>query len=115
MAQSFVQIRAPVPGGLSFYEAADLLSGLADRGRVVGMSVAEHPPSLDVNGITALSITRLIVTLTGSTVRARAHSANTFAHCGHSTVVSSSRHTGPFKYMAPSNRANAGTSPETSQ
>lgn len=56
---------APLPGGLLFEEAADLLTGLARRGRVAGISFAEHYPSLDVNGITALGIVRLIVNLIG--------------------------------------------------
>jgi len=57
---------APLPGGLAFYEAADLLTGLARRGRVVGINFAEHYPSLDANGITALAIARLIVILIGA-------------------------------------------------
>ena len=57
---------APLPGGLSFDEAADLLTGLARRGKVAGISFAEHFPSLDVNGITALAIVRLIVNLLGA-------------------------------------------------
>ncbi|MCG6874718.1 MAG: agmatinase [Betaproteobacteria bacterium] len=61
---------APLPGGLDFYEAADLLTGLARRGTVVGINFAEHYPSLDTNGITALAIVRLIVNLIG-TVRTR--------------------------------------------
>jgi agmatinase len=59
---------APLPGGMQFYEAADLLSGLAQRGRVAGINFAEHYPSLDVNGITALAIVRLIVNLIGTIV-----------------------------------------------
>jgi agmatinase len=54
---------APVPGGLSYDEAADLLVGLARRGTVAGISFAEYYPSLDLNGITALAIVRLIVNL----------------------------------------------------
>jgi len=57
---------APLPGGLEFYEAADLLTGLARRGHVVGINFAEHYPSLDANGITALAIVRLIVSLIGT-------------------------------------------------
>lgn len=57
---------APLPGGLAFDDAADLLGGLARRGRVVGINIAEHYPSLDVNAITALAITRLLVNLMGS-------------------------------------------------
>jgi agmatinase len=57
---------APLPGGLVFDDAVDLLAGLARRGRVLGISFAEHYPSLDVNGITALAIVRLIVNLVGA-------------------------------------------------
>jgi agmatinase len=57
---------APLPGGLDFCEAVDLLVGLASRGRVVGINFAEHYPSLDANGITALAIVRLIVNLIGT-------------------------------------------------
>ena len=57
---------APLPGGLWFDEAADLLTGLARRGTVVGINFAEYYPSLDVNGITALAIVRLIVQLIGA-------------------------------------------------
>jgi len=57
---------APLPGGLAFDDAVDLLTGLARRGRVVGINFAEHYPSLDANGITALAIVRLIVDLIGT-------------------------------------------------
>ena len=57
---------APLPGGLSFDEAAGLLTGLARRGTLAGINFAEHYPSLDVNGITALAIVRLIVQLIGT-------------------------------------------------
>jgi agmatinase len=58
---------APMPGGLAFDDVADLFTGLARRGTVAGVSFAEHYPSLDVNGITALGIARLIVNLIGAT------------------------------------------------
>ena len=54
---------APVPGGLRYEEVALLFTQLAKMGRLVGFNVAEHYPSLDVNQITALAITRLITTL----------------------------------------------------
>jgi agmatinase len=56
----------PLPGGLSYLDAAALFAGLAGRGQVVGMNVAEHYPSLDVNGITSLVIARLIAIWNGS-------------------------------------------------
>ena len=61
---------APMPGGLSFDEAAGILGGLAPRCRVVGMDVVEHYPSLDVNGITSLAVVRLIANLVGGMARA---------------------------------------------
>jgi len=61
----------PMPGGLSFYEAADILQGLARRGKIVGMDVVEYFPSLDIQKVTALAIMRLIVILMGTTVRKR--------------------------------------------
>lgn len=60
---------APLPGGLTFDEAAGLLRGLAARCRVAGMDVVEHHPSLDVNGLTGLAITRLLANLIGGLAR----------------------------------------------
>jgi agmatinase len=59
----------PMPGGLSFYETAGLIQGLVDRGNVIGMDIAEFFPSLDIQGLTALAITRLITILIGTMVR----------------------------------------------
>jgi agmatinase len=59
----------PMPGGLSFYEAAGLIQGLIHRGRLVGIDFAEFFPALDIQGITALAITRLITILIGTVVR----------------------------------------------
>jgi len=59
----------PSPGGLAFREAADLITGLAHRGRIVGMNVVEHHPALDVNGITGIVIARLIALWIGTAVR----------------------------------------------
>jgi agmatinase len=57
---------APLPGGLDYNETADLLAGLARRGKIAGISFAEFYPSLDINGVTALAIVRLIVQLVGA-------------------------------------------------
>jgi agmatinase len=59
----------PMPGGLSFYEAAGLIQGLVHRGQVVGIDFAEFFPALDIQGITALAITRLITIFIGTMVR----------------------------------------------
>jgi agmatinase len=57
---------APLPGGLTYNDTADLLVGLARRGTIAGISFAEFYPSLDLNGMTALAIVRLIAQLVGA-------------------------------------------------
>lgn len=57
---------APLPGGLDYNTVIDLIHGLVKRGTVVGINFAEYFPALDVNGITALAITRIIVNLIGA-------------------------------------------------
>jgi agmatinase len=60
---------APMPGGLGYAETAELLDRLARHAHIVGFNVAEYYPTLDVNGITALGIVRLIVMLMAGTRR----------------------------------------------
>ncbi|HZJ09298.1 MAG TPA: arginase family protein [Trueperaceae bacterium] len=60
---------AASPGGLSFRHGLDLLTGLQERGTVVGMGFAEFYPDRDVNGITALGIVRLAVVTMATTGR----------------------------------------------
>jgi len=59
---------AAAPGGLTYQQGLDMLIGLQQRGRIIGMGFAEFYPEKDVNGITALGIVRLIVA-TMATVR----------------------------------------------
>ena len=51
------------PGGLSYDEAGDLLGGVAERCRIVGAAFTEFVPVLDVNGVTALVVVRLVMRL----------------------------------------------------
>jgi agmatinase len=57
---------APMPGGLDYDTIIDLVQGLAKQGTVSGINFAEYFPALDLNGITALTITRIIVNLIGA-------------------------------------------------
>jgi agmatinase len=50
-------VSALAPGGLSYREATDLLAGIGRR--LAGAVFTEYVPVLDVNGISALVITRL--------------------------------------------------------
>jgi agmatinase len=59
------------PGGLSYDEARDLLGGVADRCRVVGATFTELVPALDVNGISALVVVRLVMRLLAGIDRGR--------------------------------------------
>ncbi|MBI3947890.1 MAG: arginase family protein [Armatimonadetes bacterium] len=53
----------PEPGGLTFHEAVDLFRGLARKGRVVGMDLAEFTPAHDLSGLGAHTAGRLIISL----------------------------------------------------
>ena len=57
------------PGGLSYYQAVDLIKGAAARGRIVAMDFVEFMPERDVDGIGALTFARLITTALGVLVR----------------------------------------------
>jgi agmatinase len=54
-------VSAPAPGGLSYDEAWELLSGI--RSRVAGAVFTEYVPDLDTNELSALTIGRLICAL----------------------------------------------------
>ena len=62
----------PAPGGLTFWQAARLVRGLAGRCRLAGMDVCELAPARDPQGHTALVITRLLMLAMGSAARRRA-------------------------------------------
>jgi agmatinase len=53
----------PLPGGVSFYQAVAMLRTVATRGHLVGCSFVEYHPAIDVNRLTAITITRLICIL----------------------------------------------------
>ena len=54
-------VSAPAPGGLSYAEAADLLSGVGRR--LAGAAFTEYVPARDVNDISALVVARLAILL----------------------------------------------------
>jgi hypothetical protein len=51
----------PQPGGLSFRQVAGIITGLARAGRIIGGDVVELLPCRDVNGVTPLTATRLLM------------------------------------------------------
>lgn len=56
-------VNAPVPGGLAWDEAADLLSGVATRCRIVGAAFTELAPDRDPTGASAGVAARLVIRL----------------------------------------------------
>lgn len=54
-------VSATAPGGLSYAEAWDLVAGVARSGRLAGMIVTELLPERDVNELSALVATRLVI------------------------------------------------------
>lgn len=63
-------VAGPVPGGLTFPQVAELMQGVARKGRVVGLEIVELVPDLDVNQITAITAGRIILNVIGAAVRA---------------------------------------------
>ena len=57
----------PLPGGLMFPQVAAILRAVARRCEVVGVDVCELVPALDVNGLTTLSVMRLLMNVIGVT------------------------------------------------
>ena len=62
-------IWSPAFGGLTYYEATNLLRGIAAKGRVLGFDLVEVIPSLDVQHMTSRLAARLIMNLLGALVR----------------------------------------------
>jgi agmatinase len=58
-------VLTPGFGGITYYEASNLLRGLARKGRIVGYDVVEVVPALDVGGITSHVCARLTLNLIG--------------------------------------------------
>lgn len=65
-------VNSPSPGGFSYDEAADLLSGAAARRRVVGAAFTELVPGRDLNEISALVVVRLVMRLLAAMARRQA-------------------------------------------
>jgi agmatinase len=56
----------PLPGGLSFRHVAGIIAELSRTSRIIAGDVVELLPSRDVNGLTALTATRLLMLLADS-------------------------------------------------
>lgn len=67
----------PEPGGLTYFQAIEIIDGVADRARLIGFDVVEFVPERDVNGIGALTTFRLTAHAIGRISRQRASATAT--------------------------------------
>lgn len=62
-------VAARTPGGLTYTQVIDLIAGVAGRSRIAGFDLVEFYPPADVDGLSALTATRLLVNAIGAIVR----------------------------------------------
>ena len=62
-------VAGPAPGGVTYQQACKLIRGLVKKGNVVGMDIVEITPSRDVNEISSVTASRLIINLMGWATR----------------------------------------------
>ena len=55
----------PEPGGLTYLQTAAMVRSLAERDRVAAVVITEFQPDLDIAGITAMHIVRLLLLVVG--------------------------------------------------
>lgn len=60
------------PGGLSYYQGLDLIKGASAQGRIAAMDFVEYMPEVDVDGLGALVVSRLIASTMGVLARQQA-------------------------------------------
>jgi len=58
--------RALAFGGVTYYEATNLLRGIAEKGTIVGLDFVEVAPAIDVRNMTSFLAARLILNLIGA-------------------------------------------------
>lgn len=63
-------VETPAFGGLSYYEATNLLKGIAARAPVAGLAVVGISPANDLHDLTSLLAARLILNLVGALAHA---------------------------------------------
>jgi agmatinase len=63
-------VNSPAFGGITYFEATNLLKGIAAKGKVVGFDAVEIAPGKDPHDITSLLAGRLILNLLGALAHA---------------------------------------------
>ena len=62
----------PAPGGLTYWQVVDLIHGVAARARIVGFNCVELVPGRDRDGLSALTVGRVVANVIGVVARQRA-------------------------------------------
>lgn len=62
-------VLARAPGGLSYWQVANLIHGVARKARIAGFNIVEMVPDQDIDGITALTAARTICNVIGALCR----------------------------------------------
>ena len=60
------------PGGLSYYQALDLISGAASKAKLSAMDFVEIMPEVDIDGLGGLTVSRLVAASMGIIARQQA-------------------------------------------
>ncbi len=63
-------VNAPAPGGLTYWQVFELLCGVAQRGRVVGIDLVELAPARDPSAVTLAHAVRLLLVAIGAMAHA---------------------------------------------
>lgn len=53
------------PGGLTYFQTLDLIKGASEKGRICGINFVEFMPDVDIDGLGALTTSRLIMASMG--------------------------------------------------
>jgi agmatinase len=59
----------PAPGGLTYWQAIDLIEGVAKRARIASFDLVEFMPARDIGGLGALTAGRIIAHVIGLMAR----------------------------------------------
>lgn len=57
------------PGGLSYWDAVELIQGVGKKARIAGFNIVEFMPDMDVDGLGALVAARMVINALGTVAR----------------------------------------------
>lgn len=60
------------PGGLSYYQVLELITGAAEQGRIAAVDFVEIMPEVDIDGLGGLTVSRLVAATMGVLARQQA-------------------------------------------